>query len=847
MASNKPVPSRAAVNALRGLAFTTSCTVILLAEERRRRLKIAQAAVDNAKKLHTARNNRRAAALADQLIWDDGAVDPNYDIRATLHLPHRRRKRSSTNSNDDFRVSPRLDNNNGKPRREHARDQPVGRVNDQSSHDFIREATATLSISTRDRGSQIAQLKSVKAPYYSTQFQRNAEILSRAAEVGSVVTRNDRTPGPSHLTQRPASLREDRSLQHTISAAEDYLNSSDSSLNSVTSGAIILEQFIQTLQPGMSSDYEIEQSMQTIARLLQSKAFDSPNIQGLLGDKDCLAIWQAFARYAPNQMEKVYPPILRCCHDMTALNVAFFSWLQSGEVDNQSMTKAFASLNQIPVAHENTDQYPSHLAVAKMAIGVGDWSIAKSEVELMARANIEQASQDMEVLQRVILEASKAEGTAQDIPQDLMALICDIYAQDHTPMDNKRFIKAFVEKKGMKVCQRWIGDILEWHFNHNAGHYAFWWLQFCLANHIHLSELAFEQTFARCEKYWQWSLKKDPMRSLYKRLQATGIELPEYKNFGVKQASGQISKSARIHQHQQGGLKKGRSAQKFPLMPTLAACTWTNLKQMQQEDDWVGILRAYGEYCSWGGTFSAPCLKVAVQAHLELSKSQGIARASKLIEEAFSVGYDVSSAMAVLLAAQIQRGAEPYQLLSDTLDRGIKVDRMVFNTAFSVLAGRGNKLDDCLQICQLAAKHCGNNKLAFDETNFSNLLYTYVGLGSGFNAQLYELLSHFVEQEDHWQGSKICKEAVKLAMKCLAKRPVLLDEHERLVYKADEVLCHIIHCRNKHQAEKQSNATQGSGGKITQEQLQTGYDSQKNSHSNVSIESRMKVVSASHG
>src|SRR6478735_1818901 len=65
MATPSPAPSRVAVNALRGVLLTTSCSVIILAEERRRRLNIARAALDNAKKLHTARVNRNSAALAE--------------------------------------------------------------------------------------------------------------------------------------------------------------------------------------------------------------------------------------------------------------------------------------------------------------------------------------------------------------------------------------------------------------------------------------------------------------------------------------------------------------------------------------------------------------------------------------------------------------------------------------------------------------------------------------------------------------------------------------------------------------------------------------------------------------
>ena len=101
MASPKPIPSRAALNALRGVILTTSCSVVLLAEERRRRLKIARAAIDNARKLHTVRSNRGPIALTDSLgLWEGRALDIGDEVLSMSSLPRprtstRRRRRSA--------------------------------------------------------------------------------------------------------------------------------------------------------------------------------------------------------------------------------------------------------------------------------------------------------------------------------------------------------------------------------------------------------------------------------------------------------------------------------------------------------------------------------------------------------------------------------------------------------------------------------------------------------------------------------------------------------------------------------------------------------------------------------
>jgi hypothetical protein len=95
MATPSPAPSRAAIHALRGVLLTTSCSVILLAEERRRRLNIARAALDNAKKLHTARVNRNSTALAESYSSRREAfpVEITHDFsHAPTNNPLRRRR-----------------------------------------------------------------------------------------------------------------------------------------------------------------------------------------------------------------------------------------------------------------------------------------------------------------------------------------------------------------------------------------------------------------------------------------------------------------------------------------------------------------------------------------------------------------------------------------------------------------------------------------------------------------------------------------------------------------------------------------------------------------------------------
>ncbi|KAK0391291.1 hypothetical protein NLU13_0792 [Sarocladium strictum] len=83
MGSNNPVPSRAAIHALRGLVFGTSCSVVLIAEERRRRLKTVRAAAENARKIHAAKTHRALSTSDGLSAWEARLLHRNEEVLAS--------------------------------------------------------------------------------------------------------------------------------------------------------------------------------------------------------------------------------------------------------------------------------------------------------------------------------------------------------------------------------------------------------------------------------------------------------------------------------------------------------------------------------------------------------------------------------------------------------------------------------------------------------------------------------------------------------------------------------------------------------------------------------------------
>ncbi|KAK1594302.1 uncharacterized protein LY79DRAFT_589157 [Colletotrichum navitas] len=78
MSSPAPVPSKAAIHALRGLLFGTSCSLVLLAEERRQRIKLARSAVENGRRLKSIKRYSSSGAAALEALQEEAATDPNF-------------------------------------------------------------------------------------------------------------------------------------------------------------------------------------------------------------------------------------------------------------------------------------------------------------------------------------------------------------------------------------------------------------------------------------------------------------------------------------------------------------------------------------------------------------------------------------------------------------------------------------------------------------------------------------------------------------------------------------------------------------------------------------------------
>ncbi|KAL2200469.1 hypothetical protein P885DRAFT_28583 [Corynascus similis CBS 632.67] len=110
MPSSLPVPSKAALTALRGLVVGTSCTLALIAEDRRRKINNAVRAIENGERIKSAKRYRAggtalAIAMEEEALWDPrlGSI-PGAGLE--LHQHDNARRTSIPNNENRGYVAP---------------------------------------------------------------------------------------------------------------------------------------------------------------------------------------------------------------------------------------------------------------------------------------------------------------------------------------------------------------------------------------------------------------------------------------------------------------------------------------------------------------------------------------------------------------------------------------------------------------------------------------------------------------------------------------------------------------------------------------------------------------------
>ncbi|KAL1873806.1 hypothetical protein VTK73DRAFT_769 [Phialemonium thermophilum] len=105
-----PLQSKVAITAIRGLIVGTSCSLLLIAEDRRRRINNARSAIYNGQRIKAARNYRSGGAELALALEEEVLLDAE-----SLHLTPQTVAKSARNQGNDWVRPPRLGLHGGAP------------------------------------------------------------------------------------------------------------------------------------------------------------------------------------------------------------------------------------------------------------------------------------------------------------------------------------------------------------------------------------------------------------------------------------------------------------------------------------------------------------------------------------------------------------------------------------------------------------------------------------------------------------------------------------------------------------------------------------------------------------
>lgn len=712
MASPKPIPSKLVINTLRGVVFTTSCSVILLAEERRRRIKIARAAVENARKLHTAKVNRGAIALGDGYVsWDGRLIDPSDEILATMPIRTSRRRRASNGQSFADAGSVKLLSS------AKAAEQPT------PSEPQLAQRTAKAAAARE----AIRQPILFSAPPQT--FQNERLKISQAA-VETVAVETPKADQVKTTTTTP-------SLPISATTAEAEASGTVEPIKATAkSKTVLFKESSEALESvlarsrkdGMSSA-DAKRCSNVLQKLADAGKFHGPKAKEI---NDLLLKILAQSKDNATLSNRVLEVALRLSRTPEHVLGPYLS--ESLRQTDGKQTKQIVSFfEKNASASVHLPKVFRHLAM--MQVSRAD---AYQLFETLQQTGVFQKDSEYQVRRQLVLHAKKERDFAWILAQE--PAVINTKAKN-TEMDISL-------QTAITAAQASAGNI-------------------------------------------------ESVRSIAYKLLKSGTTPPTELKQLVSEATDLLIKNQSVAQLDQW-LRSITQDFSLVLEPR-----WAKTVSNAYMANPAPAMESWFSFCTENGvpTSQLPRLRQDVLNQLSSNDSHTTSAAA-LIDAAHARGEDVSEALSSLLMAQLKEGHDAKDILQQATCRGVRVHDSVYNSAAQQLATRGD-FRGAARVCKLAAKENGHGQLAYSEYNFSNLVYIYTG--SARYEALHSVLNEFRSSDQmRWQGSKICKESVKLAMKTVAQRATVQggedSEHYQALLDLDATLCHVQHCRRANAA-----------------------------------------------
>ncbi|KAM0462679.1 hypothetical protein ACHAPV_003503 [Trichoderma viride] len=853
MASTPPVPSRAALNALRGVLFTTSCSVALLAEERRRRLKLARSAIDNARKLHTVKSNRGAVALSES--WEDRLADLGDEVlslpsASRTKNPYRRRRRGSS-ANSLVLDGAASVHRHSFEHHEHTTRAASGDKEQKSTQEthmsnFGLEATKFILPLTDIRPSDIS-FKPLTAPTISALPLRSQEMDSQRLGTGldtrikvslyrdyEAIPRRSKTQDGSFSLHEP--LQFDSSAPARLSLAN--ISTPDKTPQPYLDQITKLEQILQDLESRQSNHALISELVDSAVDQLRASMASRPiaprwsnhfksnglRLLRIIIEHDSTKMTTMLATLLPIFKDpiQVLSPIAKWLwekKDKRGLEqlLEFLSEHKQKRFWMHGMTiyrllsgldeamESFKDIKQIyrllqsaglyqAIAVPSNVEYKIRRLMISKALKAGDDAFAQEEMKYLYTLDPDTAKADIKLQSRLIVREAGL-GHWESVRDGIEALES---ANSTKPNDLRYTISKIIDVFVQTCSSEGLESLLRRFVRNYNISLKSRWVNLVLDRHASRHDL--DSMFSWLQFCSEAGFQMDDtfIRRFY-----SGCR--KYWSFSDKTITS-------LHQNLQGlaptlsdFLPRQPDGKRSSVVPpaSLESHNWVSeadafdcMDWLSAQNEWERVCEAYSRLLLSGLHPSMRCLRLAVLGHLK-KQSGSVHEAASLIDEARGRGYDVTEALTPLLLARLEHGDDVGDVVKQVLRQGTRIHDSVYNKAAQLLSARGD-LKGAATICEIAARENGRGELLYSEYNFSNLVFAYTGSAS-YNA-LKSILAKFTSEVQWWRGSRACKESIKLAMKTTAMRavvhPMEKNDHRDALFKLDEALIHVKKCRS---------------------------------------------------
>lgn len=837
MASKHPVPSRAALNALRGVILTTSCSVILLAEERRRRLQIARAAIENARKLHVVQSNRGPIALAEtNASWEGRFAEVDQEVLSMASLPRprtstRRRGRShligSQNENESH------NNDNG-------RTQSLSRANAEntatefnSSADLLNRGLDMVDLEKLRLASLKPRINNVlewKAPRPAAQRNPSMPSPSTEARTADANTTSHLVEEPSLETDVYEPILDNPEAQDadSVEVAQVYLEkASQGRLNArpfYDDATLALEQLLKDLETSCFSGATSLERIDLAVKIFQRIAAYGPPLPRVARPlrSQGIRLLQIISTACPDRLAATLTTLLPLNKDPLKFLTPLITFAQDGG-NRRAVRDCLVFLSQNAKScswargmlicrlltrhariHADFDQtkrlyrvlqdaglfeevsipqstlYKIRRSMVILALEHGDDSFADVELGLLNKLDVAACKSDIRLQTRVIARnAAKAKWA--DVFSDIEVLGQKSNVQC---VDFQRMLTRATEIFAQ---------------NHNARELEMVLRKFATDYQLKLKNRWIYTVF----DYYASRRQVEPAFSWLQFCSNNGLQMDSACNerfFATCRKfwgfSGKTihSLEARLRDLDCVRQRPGATAKITPAGDN--GDLSRQMRSMASNEEWERVAEVYETAVAAGRDIPAECFRFVVLAHTK-GPNPDMERASKLIQSNYEEGHDVTEALTPLLLAKLKRGDDPCTLINNALRMGVRLHDSAYNKAAQALSAIGNH-QAAAEMCEIAARENGGGQLLYNEYNFANLVFAYTGSAS-YKA-LQSLLSTFTSDVQWWHGSRTCKETIKLAMKTTAMRSVAHEKnsapHRQALDRLDNALIHVKMCRS---------------------------------------------------